>query len=161
MIFGLPLRLWGYIGAAIALSLLLGYVHHRVYQEGWNAATAVVEAAATKRQKALQSQIDTAEHSHDQELARLRQFRDDYPVGPVRLCLGPSLSIETAHSGQIIGRPGPAAPELQQVPAGDPDGGAGHAGPDIGGMLDALAARADEVNNDRTTLAAIVEPLTK
>jgi hypothetical protein len=159
--FGLPIRVWSYIGAALALTALLGYVHHRVYKEGWDDATAEVEKAAAKRQHELQIKINTAEHSHDDELRALRKFRDDYPVGPVRLCLGPRLSVETARSGQIIGRPGPAAEGVQPVPAGDPDGGARNAGPDIGAMLDALAARADEVNADRTALITIVEPLTK
>ena len=160
MPFKLPA--WGLdLAIVLALGALLCYAHHKVYKQGWDAATAKVEAAATKRQQTLQAQINTAVHSHDEELNRLRKFRDDYPVGPVRLCLGPRLSVETAHSGPIIGRPGPAASDVQPVPAGDPDGGAGNAGPDIAGMLDALAASADQVNNDRTTLIAIVEPLTK
>ena len=153
---------WGIdLAIVFGLAALLGYVHHIVYKKGWDDATAKVEAAATVRQHTLQLKIDTAEHAHDQELVDLRKFRDDYPIGPVRLCLGPRVPVETAHGGPIAGRTGTGAAGVQPLPAGDPDGGAGNAGPDIAGLLDALAASADAVNNDRTTLIAIVEPLTK
>jgi hypothetical protein len=145
------------------LLILLGVgsvlVHHKIYQSGYDAAVAEQAKAAKKDHDEQQAQATTAEHTHDAELAALRDYRDTHPDGPVRLCLDTTVPARVDHRGPSAVSGGPAAPSVQPVPAGDRSGGARRVGTNIGGLLEALADRADQVSADRRALRTIVLPL--
>lgn len=96
----------------------------------------------------LKAKADVAEHSHDQELEDLRAYRFDHPVTPVWVsntgtshCIN-RMSETTGTIGQSEGA-STAAESIQQLPPGD----TGSSAINISGMLDALAARADQVSS--------------
>lgn len=127
--------------AAVASSVWLW--HHETYESGVKAEVALVEAANAKTTAALTAKATAAEHSHDQELTDLRAYRATSPVQPVRLCLS-TARLQATPAQPVSGTTAPAAGVVQPVPARDTGVRAG-AGPDIGGLLEALAARADQV----------------
>ena len=152
----------------IAILLIAGgvvlsyhYTYHKGVVAGKDAEIAAVKAASDKDHAIQQANITKAEQTHETDQLELDAYRATHPDQPVRLCLNSTLPART-----VAGKPSspsawPGAHDVQPMPAGDPSGGAERAGPDIFGMLDALAARADQVNSDRTELQAIVRPLTK
>lgn len=130
----------------VALGLVAGGVwlwHHEAFESGVKAEVAKVEAQQAKTTAQLEARATTAEHAHDTELNTLRDYRSTHPEQPVRLCVStPSVQ---APAVVAVGRSAIAAPGvIQPVPAGD-SGVREQPGPDIGGLLEALAARADEV----------------
>jgi hypothetical protein len=143
----IPVKDWCYIAAISALLAGGVYLHHEIYESGVKAEVAKVEKQAAKETAALQVKATAAEHSHDAEIADLQAYRTAHPEQSVQLCLNtaapvrPEISAESGASGA-----GSAASGIQQVPARDSGSGQGRAGPDIGGMLELLAARADQVS---------------
>lgn len=132
----------------IALGLVGGSVwlwHHETYESGVAAEVAKVQVQAAKDKATLTAKANTAEHSHDTELATLVAYRDSHPEQPVRLCLSSAARVQTPPSQPVRGAGVAPADAVQSVSAGDSSGGTGTAGPDISGLLEALAARADEV----------------
>lgn len=133
--------------AAVGGSVWL-YLHH-VYEEGVTAEVAVVaKQAAIQHQKDVVAATN-AEHTHDDELSTLRAYQlahtDD--VEPVRLCINRVLQSAPANQTRLQPNPaGASTAVIQPVPPGDNRGGTEQAGVDIFPMLNALAARADEVN---------------
>jgi hypothetical protein len=141
----IPGRIWLEIaGAAILLGAFGWYTAH---ERGIGKAheVAVLAAQAAAQTKAAQAQADAAEHSHDSELTALAAYRDAHPDSAVQLC-NAATSVPAAHSaGSGNSTAGTTAGNVQSVPAGD-SGVRPGAGPDIGGLLDLLAGRADEVS---------------
>ncbi len=138
----------------------LQYAHAVGHREGYAAALADVQKAADKDHAAQQANATHAETAHEATTQALDTYRSANPVPSVKLCVQPAMP-----QGTVAGRSGragtqPAAGDLQSVPAGNIGSGPSAAGPDIAGLLDALAARADQVTADRTELRAIVIPLT-
>jgi hypothetical protein len=128
--------------AVIALGALLLKVHHDIVVDTQAKDAAAAAAAVKKEDDAMAAKVAAAEHSHDDELTQLRAFRDANPVAPVRLCLGaPAVRKAPAVAGSTSPAPGP----VQSVPPGDSGSGAGNSGPNISSLLDAFAARADQV----------------
>jgi hypothetical protein len=130
----------------IALALAAGGVwlwHYETYQSGVKAEVAKVEATQAKVTAALTAKANTAEHSHDQELNDLRTYRAADPVQPVRLCL-PTPGLQATPAKLDSGTAVASAGVVQPVPSGDTGVRAG-AGPDISGLLETLAARADQI----------------
>lgn len=140
-----------FYGALIAVLIAGGlWYHHKVLAEGIaeqqaadnkaSAALAVTTAAQTAE---LKAKATMAEQAYDKEIAALSNRPGTQPV---RLC------IDTHNSGGVVPKAGgkvagnvtagTAAPGVQPVPSGD----SSVAGPDIGGMLSALAAGADQVS---------------
>ena len=117
-----------------------------------DAASKILIAKAAQETAALQAKATQAEHSHDQELADLQAYRAAHPDtdGGVRLCIDTHQSnsgVRPAGASIAGNETASATPgSLQQVPSGDHSGGAQTVGPDIFGMLDALAGRADKVS---------------
>lgn len=138
--------------AALLVAGLL-YWHHRVFVSGMDAVKAqdaqlLAKAVAEEKQQeaALQAKADTAEHSHDQELSDLRDYRAKHPVH-VWVCNNPpsgggDVSKGSAPAGGATGAGAPSG-GVQPVPAGDTGVRSGGDPRDVGSLLDALAARAD------------------
>lgn len=137
----------------IALALVGGavwYSYHYVYENGVADEVARVKAQAAKDTIALQEKANTAEHSHDNEILALQQYRTSHPEQPVRLCI--SHPVRPASPTQPRAEsPAAGAAVVQPVPGGDSGVRADGDSPDISGMLSALAASSD------TTLATARE----
>ena len=143
--------------AALVLSIFFGgvYVEHRFAAARYEALELKVDneriaaqAAADKKTLELQAQAAKAHADYEKTQADLKSYVDSHPVGDVRLCLSPSA---VSAAGKAGAKPGtgtaPAAPgDVLKVPPGD-SGVRQDAGPDIGGMLSALADKADELNS--------------
>jgi hypothetical protein len=146
----IPTKDWLWAGAVILLILVGLHEHHKILAEGIaqqkaadDKATAVLVAASAKQTAELQTKATMAEQAYDKEVNSLTSL----PVPSVRLCVYPHVG------GSVVPQAGTAQPgaqsagagagNIQSVPSGDPSGGPGVAGPDIGGMLAALAAAAD------------------
>lgn len=123
--------------------------HHETFKAGIaqqvasdNAATLKLKSDVAVETAKLNAKVDLAEHSHDDELQDLRDYRASNPVS-VGVCPphggGAGVSI-TAKSGDATSSAGIA---VQQVPAGD-----SQKPRDIGPLLEALAASADSVSAD-------------
>jgi hypothetical protein len=145
--------------ATVGVVVSVGYRH--IELKGRAQELAVITAASKIDHNKLQAGVTAAESSRDKTLKDLDSYRADHPDQPVQLCLDPTVQARTPPSGPNTGGSRSRPSAVQPVPAGDSGGGPRRVGPDIFGMLDALAARADQLNADRTALAAIVLPLTK
>ena len=143
---------------AIAAAAVGGFwiYHHHVYVEGIHAqqvadqrASAKLVAKARAETKAAQAQANAAHDAYLQEVANEQVLAARHPLPAVRLCLnahrgGFSLpEAGTAHPGNAG-----ASAAAGGVPALP---GANHRvrprrGPDISGLLELLAGRADQVS---------------
>lgn len=131
---------------ALALALVAGSIwlwHHETYESGVRAEVARVEADNAKETSALMVRATMAENAYDQELADSLAYRSTHPEQSVRLC-EPAASVQTSPARPISGAD-PSAPGIvQQVSPRDP-GLWSRSGPDISGLLEHLAARADQI----------------
>ena len=136
-------------GSAI-IALLIGFGWYTIHERNLGAAHEIAALkvssdkliAQTAKQTAdLQARANMAEQAYEKEhLLTVNQ-----PVPVVRVC-------HNANSGSVVSNAGPAKPgnegagpaagSVQPMPSGD----SSVAGPDIGGMLSALAQRADEIS---------------
>lgn len=150
-------KLLGWIGlpqwllelAVVGLALTgYGLWHHKVYEEGIAAKGAEVAHQDAAQIKAAQDRATTAEHSHDQELSDLRTYRATHSDVDVSLCEQPQpdAGVQVAGTRPVDARGGAGAGVVQPVPTGDNPVRQVTTGRPIGGMLDALASRADEVS---------------
>lgn len=119
------------LGALLVLAIWLSGIFHEKAKERVRTITQQVQ---------VEKRVVETDHSHDQELADLRAYRDAHPLTAIRLC----------HSQRLPERPAeglPSAPtgDVQPVPAGD-NGLREQSGPDISELLDLLGKRADEVS---------------
>ena len=135
MIEYLKSRLW--IVEALVAVTAIWYLHHVVYQEGWNANEAQHVKLEKKDADRHQSEINIAAHSKDAELAAARQWQLDHPVDAVRLCPARPTMQAPAAPAASASAPGGLAGEVH---GGDSGSGPGVAGVDIGPMLQAYAA---------------------
>ncbi len=130
--------------------------HHHVYVEGIHAqqvadkrASAVVLARAAAQTKAAQVQADEAHAAYLEEINHEAASAARRPFGPVRLCLdsndsGSGVSqAGAAHPGNA--GPGAPAGRVSQVPGANRPVRP-RTGPDIAGLLELLAGRADQVS---------------
>lgn len=150
-----PIKDWLY-GAAIAA--LLGAfgaytLHERHVEHAKDMAVAAADLAKAEKKaaidtKALQDKADKAQANYESEHSQLLAYLSANPVGPVRLC------IPSTKAGSVPGTAGkdgrsngtaPPAANILPVPAGDSGVLENASGRDIGPLLDALAAAADEV----------------
>lgn len=152
----IPVKDWLYVGAILALLAGFGWytAHERNIGKAHELAAVAAEAAA--QTKAAQAKADAAEHSHDSELAALSAYRDSHPDLPVQLCLDPSAVPAPRGVRSIHQATGATAGSVQPVPTGNSGGGARTEGPNIFPMLDALAARADEVSAQLRTYQKVL-----
>jgi hypothetical protein len=143
----IPVKDWIYAG--IIAALLAGFGWYTVHERNLGAAheVAALKTSSDKLQQQtavqtaeLQAKATMAEQAYDKEVNNLNSL----PTPIVRLC------NNATNSGRVVpkagatiagdGDTGPAAPGIQPVPSGNSEG------PDIGSMLSALAARADQVS---------------
>lgn len=98
----------------------------------------------------LRVKATMAEQTHAKEMADLTNLTGSHANQPVRLCIDPHAGgqgVRSASTGvQGNKSPSTAAADLQPVPDGNSQSGAGRAGPDIEPMLTALGAAADKVS---------------
>jgi hypothetical protein len=136
-------------GAVIICLITLGlYERHHLIAEGQQHELAALQASSAKLQKEtdkqtadLKARATMAEQAYDKEQLLIA----NQPIDSVRLCVNPHSRIIVSPSGpQVAGNvsAGSSPGNVQQVPAGD----SSIPGPDIGGMLDALAKSADQVS---------------
>jgi hypothetical protein len=115
-------------------------------QETANDEKTQVEAAAKTME--LQQRSDAAEKAYVQEQSEAAAYRDAHPVADVRLCYqapnGGSMPQATGGSSGAS-HPSAAPTNVQPVPSRDSGVRTGP-GPDVGGLLNFLAARADAVS---------------
>jgi len=144
----IPSRDWFY-GAAILGLLIFGvYERQHLINEGAAHEVAALKASSDKlkaetavKTADLKARATMAEQAYDKEHLLVA----NQPIDSVRLCLNPhSRIVLSPGAGQVAGNAGAGAGPggIQQVPAGN----SSIAGPDIGGMLDALAKSADQVS---------------
>src|SRR5580658_4237889 len=130
------------------------YEHHKIYTEGVAAqqkadtkASAKVIAAANAQTAKLQDEATTAERNYEKTQAAIAALP---AAGPVRLCINPDNSSRDVPkiTSTVPGNAGAgsSASSLQPVPQGDTGSRTGTTGPDIGPLLGALAASADQVS---------------
>jgi hypothetical protein len=148
----IPFKDWVYGG--IILSLLIGFGVYTVHERNLGAAheVAALKASSDKLTKetaaqtaALKAQATTAEQNYVSEQLAGAAYRDAHPIQPVRLCINTSSgSVVSASSGKKPGdaSTGTGTGVVQSMSIGD----SSSPGPDIGPMLQALAARADQVS---------------
>lgn len=138
-----------FYGALIVGLIACGiYERNHLIAEGEQHEAAALKASSDRLQKKadqetaeLQARATMAEQAYDKE----RALTANQPVPVVRLCVAAGSRIGVPKAGAAVpgdAATGPAAGSVQQVPSGD----TGIAGPDIGGMLNALAASADQVS---------------
>jgi hypothetical protein len=147
---------WAFeLAAAIVLIAGMWLWHHETFEAGIAkqraadaAASQILIAKAAAETADWRLKANNAEHAYNDESQALQVYRDTH-VASVRLCVSPSGSdgVQNA-AGKVAGTPAasPAAAGVQPVPPGDFGSGGGQAGVDIGPMLTALAARADQVS---------------
>ena len=122
------------------------YEHHKIYNEGVTAAHAEQKKTDDADKAILEKRATTAEQNYAQAKTDLDSFRNANPIGAVRLCV--PAAVHHVQAGPAIGvgskaNTGPQA--VPDLPTGDQSGGGTVAGPDIGPMLDLLAARGAEI----------------
>ena len=138
----IPKRLLIELGALALLGFAL-YLENG-WREDWKAQFQVLHASEVAAAKVHKGELHVAHDTHDSEVATDRR---DAGLAPVVLRL--RLNAPTVLAGSSTCPDTSAAGRsLQPVPSGDPGSGAGREGPDIGGMLSALALRADLVSAD-------------
>jgi hypothetical protein len=144
------------IYAALFAVLIAGgfWYHHKVLTEGVaeqqaadSKASAALVATTAAQTADLKARATMAEQAYDKEVTALS---NQPSAQPVRLCLDSHNSggIVPKAGGKVAGNAGPGAGAIgvQPVSSGNSSGGEGAAGPDISGMLSALAAGADQVS---------------
>jgi hypothetical protein len=130
----------------IALAAVAGAVyayHVHTFNSGVAAEVARVNLQNAKVTAQLEGKAATAGALHADEDKDLGEFRTAHPVEPVRLCVA-APSLQTPASVQISVATPAIGSDVQSVPAGN-SGVRAEAGPDISGLLEALAARADQI----------------
>lgn len=144
--------------AVAAVALAVAAYRHHVYDLGKAAEIAIIKADDERKTAEAQKRADTAEDGHKNALADLEAYRAAHPDEPVRLCLD-GLTLPASGSPGPGNRPTRAAPgSFQPVPAGDPSSGPQAVGPDIFGLLDALAARSDKVSEQLRVYQKVTPP---
>ena len=144
----------------IAIAAVAGgiwYWQHARFEQGiatQQAADAAqrqqLEADTIKKTAELQTKATLAEQAYDKERNDNAAYIGGHPIQPVRLCIAADNSrpivpaAGASHSGNESPRSGAAA--IQPLPSGDSGGGSRAAAPDIGNLLELLAARADDVS---------------
>jgi hypothetical protein len=129
------------------------YEHHKIYTEGVKTEVAKVQKQDARDAAILTQRAKKAEDQHVQDDKDLAAYRASTPVEPVRLrILTPANHVSAAGAQCVGSSAAPATGSVLEVPAGDSGSGTGQAGQDIGGLLEALAARADQVTNQAREL---------
>lgn len=147
---------WLYAGLIVALLGGFGWytIHERSIGEAHEIAALKISSDkilkdTAAQTAALQVKATTAEKAYADEHQALQTYVSSRPVQSVRLCSNTNSDQIVPGSAGIVARNaagGSAGIVIQQVPSGDSGSGAGRAGPNIGPMLIALGARADEVS---------------
>lgn len=127
--------------AAVAAGVYAYHVH--TFNRGVATEVARVELQNAKTTAQLEGKAATAGALHADESKDLGDFRVAHPVDVVRLCLA-APSLQTPGAVQISVTTPALGSDVQPVPTGNP-GAEVIPGPDIGGLLESLAARADQV----------------
>lgn len=140
-------------GAIIVALLVFGvYERNHLIAEGQQHELVALKLSSDRLQKKtdqetadLQARATMAEQAYDKE----RNLIANQPIDSVRLCGSTNSRRIVPQAGTVVAgnAAAGAGPGLvQQVPSGDSGSGERSATPDIGPMLDALAARADDVS---------------
>lgn len=141
------LTLAKYIGIALLLAAIYGAGYHqanakwKLREDDAAKVLAELQRKADEETGRLKGRAEAAEHTHDQELIDLRQYRADHPLhGRLsNLCHRPAVSSPTA-SVSLDGGASPAARDFLAMPEGDSGGS------DQLHLLDVLAGKADGVS---------------
>lgn len=144
--------------ALVLVASIVWYWQHERYESGIRAQQTADDQAKIKlidetneKTAALKAQATTAEDAYDAEHQNSLDYQRDHPDEPVRLCLsapvgrGGVSKAGGAHAGNVGAGAGPAT--VSKVHDGDSGSGQGAIGPDIAGMLEALAGTADDVGS--------------
>lgn len=137
-------------GAMIVALIVFGvYERHHLIAEGQQHELVALKLSSDRLQKKtdqetaeLKAKATMAEQAYDKE----RNLIANQPLDSVRLCVSAThRSGVVPSTGAVVAgnaAPGASPGSLQQVSPGD----SSVPGPDIGGLLDALASSADEVS---------------
>ena len=131
-------------GAGILCLAFLYWLHgHDVHVRA--DIEAKYQQIAAKAEKEHQLELDHARAERDKESSNLSAYIAAHPIQPVFVC--PRPHAPAASVIEASASPSPAPADIQPVPSGDSDSGSvWH--PDIGPLLNILAARADQVAAD-------------
>lgn len=129
--------------------------NHSVYESGIEAqraadakATLAATVAANRETDRQRHRAEVAEKANADEHTALVDYQRDHHSS-VRLCNAPVATAGVPAAGASAApAAGASAAGVQQVPGRDSGAGQGAEGRDIGGLLDALAGRADEISAD-------------
>lgn len=137
-LIALALRWTGLPQWALEL-LVIGLLLGGIWYWGFHTEHTIVKERIIRQQVEVEKRVIETDHSQDQELAALRDYRAHHPEQPVRLCQPASMPSAAPR------QPSTAAADVQPVP------GSGaqlrpEAGPDIGELLGLLALRCDAVS---------------
>ena len=121
-------------------ALLVALIVAGIWLSGVFHEKARVEMRIVKQQVQVEKRVIETDHSHDQELADLRAYRDAHPVQPVRLrqCTRSPIAPQ--------GQPSAATADVQPLPGSNPEVRPTGDPPDISGLLSLFGLRADEVS---------------
>lgn len=145
-----------YIGYLLVIAILLGVFlayRHSLIVEGENRVKRADAAAVLKQKAEDEKVLKAANDAHAKELQALKDDIASRPVPPVRLC----LSSNTLPKTSVPNGQRPSRGDVPQVPPGD-SGLRPEQGPDIGGLLDLLAQRADKLSADSRELNDATHP---
>ena len=137
------------------VALGVWYWQHERFEAGIAEQIAKDTAASTKIKNEtaietadLKARATTAEQAYDKEQLDNANYRSQHPDS-VRLCAPATIHpIVPGASSTHAGNEGAGAStaNVPKVPDGNSGSGPSQAGPDIGGLLDLLAAKADDVS---------------
>lgn len=154
----IPTKDWLFGGLIVLLIIFGVHEHHKILAEGIAKqqaadakASATLVANTAKQTADLQARATMAEQAFDKEQSDNAAFRSTGPEQPVRLCLDShnSGSVLSQAGGKVAGNGAAGATPVgvQPMPTGNSGGRSGATGVDIGPMLEALSASADQVSS--------------
>lgn len=110
---------------------------------GMNKERLIVKHEVQKQEVIVEHKVLVTDQSQEKELEELRQYRAAHPVTPdFGVCVAGDSGAAPAPQGPVSSPGG----SVQQVPSGNSGVQPLREGRPIGGMLDALAGRADKVS---------------
>lgn len=137
-VIALALRWTGLPQWALEL-IVIGALGAGIWYWGFHTEHTIVKERIVRQQVEVEKRVIETDHSHDQELADLRAYRAAHLLQPLRLCQPASVPIAPPR------QPSAARGDVLEVSTRD-SGLRPEPGPDISGMLDLLAGRADGVS---------------
>lgn len=138
-----PTRLLAEIGAVVLLLFALWLENG--WREDWKGQYQALQASERANAERNKGELHDAAQSKAAEVASTARAVAAGPHPVVRLCIRPPAVPASPAASPAASA---ASGDLQPVHGGDSGSGPGREGPDVGGLLRALALKADSVSAD-------------